>query len=147
MFVVDASVHIADMRPSEPHHPAARAFMDRMRQSGKPVYGPIIALAEIAGGLAWGTGRPDLARRQIRLLQRFPNFVFVPVDEALGQLAAETAATQQIRGCDALYVALAQQLDATLVTLDAEQRQRGLAVVTTQTPEAALGTIDTLDQV
>ncbi len=146
MFVVDASVHIADMRPSEPHHPAARAFMDSVRSSGMPVYGPIIVLAEIAGGLARGTGRPDLARRQIGLLHRHPNFVFVPVDETLGELAAETAATYQIRGCDALYVALAQQLDVTLVTLDAEQRQRGLAVVTTQTPEAALMNIGTLGQ-
>lgn len=146
MFVVDASVHIADMRPSELHHPAARAFMDTVRQSGMPIYGPIIVLAEIAGGLARGTGRADLARREIRLLQRLPNFVFVPVDEALGRLAAETAAAYQIRGCDALYVALAQQLDATLVTLDAEQGRRGLAVVTTQTPEAALNRFNTPDQ-
>jgi hypothetical protein len=72
---------------------------------------------------------------------RMPNFTFVPVDEALGGMAAELAATHQIRGCDAVYVALAQQLAAPLVTLDGEQRQRALAVVVMQTPTVALAAL------
>lgn len=141
MFVVDASVHIADMRPSEPHHVEARAFLDHIRQTGEQVYGPTIVLAEIAGGIARGTGRPGLARRLTALLQRFPNFTLVPVDEALGGTAAEIAADHQIRGCDAVYVALAQQLAAPLVTLDIEQRQRAAAVVVAQTPTDALAAL------
>ncbi len=141
MFVVDASVHIADMRPSEPHHPEARAFLDRVRRTGEPVYGPMIVLAEVAAGIARGTGRSGLAQRLTDLLQRVPNFLFVPVDETLGGLAAEVAAAQQIRGCDAVYVALAQQLSAILVTLDGEQRQRAPAAVFARTPEEALATV------
>ena len=141
MFVVDASVHIADMRPSEPHHREARAFLDYARQTGEEVYGPIIVLAEVAAGIARGTGRPGLARWLTGLLQRIPNFTFIPVDEPLGGLAAEIAAAHQIRGCDAVYVALAQQLGAPLVTLDSEQRQRAPAVVVAQTPAAALAAV------
>ena len=138
MFVVDASVHIADMRPSEPHHREARAFLDFARQTGEEVYGPIIVLAEVAAGIARGTGRPSLTRRLTLLLRRIPNFIFVPVDEMLGDLAAEVAAAQQVRGCDAVYIALAQQLSAILVTLDAEQRQRAPAAVLARTPAEAL---------
>ena len=39
-------------------------------------------------------------------------------------MAAELAAERQIRGCDAVYVALAQQCGATLITLDGQQRER-----------------------
>lgn len=138
MYVIDASVHIADVRPSEPHHGEARAFLDQVRRTGAPAYSPIIVLAEVAAGVARGTGRSGLARRLTNLLRRVPNFVFLPVDEALGDLAAEVAASQQVRGCDAIYIALAQQLSATLVTLDGEQRQRAPAVVLAQTPAEAL---------
>ena len=141
MFVVDASVHIADMRPSEPHHREARAFLDFARQTGEEVYGPIIVLAEVAAGIARGTGRPALARWLTGLLQRIPNFTFIPVDAPLGGLAAEIAATHQIRGCDAVYIALAQQLGAPLVTLDSEQRQRAPAAIVAQTPAAALAAV------
>jgi predicted nucleic acid-binding protein len=141
MYVVDASVHVADMRPSEPHHPEARAFLDHVRDNGELAYGPIIVLAEVAGGISRGTGRPGLARRLIGLLQRVPNFVFVPVDETLGRQAAEIAAGRQIRGCDSVYVALAQRLGATLITLDSEQRQRAPAAVLAQTPSEALSVL------
>jgi len=46
------------------------------------------------------------------------------IDEALGDLAAELAARYRIRGCDAVYVALAQAKQAFLVTLDRQQRER-----------------------
>jgi predicted nucleic acid-binding protein len=145
MYVVDASVHIADMRPSEPHHPEARAFLDQVRSDGELAYGPIIVLAEVAGGISRGTGRPDLARRLMGLLQRVPNFVFVPVDDALGQQAAEIAADCQVRGCDSVYIALAQQLGATLITLDSEQRQRSPAALLSQTPSEALSVLAARD--
>jgi predicted nucleic acid-binding protein len=135
MYVVDASVHVAEMRPSEPHHSEARAFLDHVRN------GPIIVLAEVAGGISRGTGQPDLARRLTGLLERVPNFVFVPVDETLGQQAAEIAAGFQIRGCGSVYVALAGQLGATPITLDNEQRQRAPSAVVAQTPAEALSVI------
>ncbi len=138
MYVVDASVHVADVRPSEPRHREARAFLDHVRRTGVPVYGPLIVLAEVAAGIARGTGRPNLALRLTGLLRRVPNFIFLPIDQALGDLAAEVAASQQVRGCDAIYIALAQQMGATLVTLDGEQCLRAPAAILAQTPAEAL---------
>ena len=56
------------------------------------------------------------------------------VTEALAVRAAEIAAGQKIRGCDSIYVALAEQLEMELVTFDGQQLERAAAVVVTRTP-------------
>jgi len=60
------------------------------------------------------------------------------VDAALGDLTAEIAAKQRIRGCDAVYVALAFVEQAVLVTLDGQQRERAPSGVTACSPAQAL---------
>jgi predicted nucleic acid-binding protein len=57
-----------------------------------------------------------------------------PVSEALAARAAKIAARQKIRGCDAVYVALAEQPEMELVTLDRQQLERGVEVVATRSP-------------
>jgi predicted nucleic acid-binding protein len=126
VYVIDASVLVADARPAEPHHAQAHALLVRLAAEGHQVYLPIILLAEVASAISRGTGRPALAQRLAAALRRVPRFEFVPVDEGLGHLAAELAAQRQIRGCDAVYVALARLRGATLITLDDQQGERVL---------------------
>ena len=124
MYVIDTSVHVADARPQEPHHDEARAMLAWIASQDIPVFLPEIVLAEIAAGISRGTGQIAVAQRLVGTLRRVPQFVFVSVDHTLGDLAADIAARYQIRGCDAVYVALAQQRDAVLITLDRQQRER-----------------------
>ena len=138
MYVIDASVHVADIRLHEPHHDEARALLNRVTAEGWPVYLPMIVLAEIAAAISRGTGKPALAQRLITTLRQMPHFELVPIDDELGQLAAELAADHSIRGCDAVYVALAQQRRATLITLDHQQRERVPPDVTACTPAEEL---------
>jgi predicted nucleic acid-binding protein len=58
----------------------------------------------------------------------------IPVTLALAERAALIAAEHRIRGCDAVYVVLAEQLSDALVTLDPQQLERGAAVVTVRAP-------------
>ncbi len=120
MYVIDASVHVADARPDEPHHGQARALMDQLAAEGHTVYLPVIVLAEVAAAISRGTGRSDLARRLVAVMQRVPHFEFVPVEDGLGQLAAEFAAQHQIPGCDAGGLGCGRH--GRLVTLDRQQR-------------------------
>jgi predicted nucleic acid-binding protein len=53
---------------------------------------------------------------------------------AVAKQAARMAAEHRIRGCDAVYVSLADQLSDTLVTLDRQQLERGAALVNARTP-------------
>jgi predicted nucleic acid-binding protein len=142
VYVIDASVHVADARPEEPHHAPSRALLDRVSAEGWVVYLPMIALAEVAGAISRGTGQPELARRLIFALRRVPHFEYVPVDSILGPLAAGLAAQYQIRGCDAVYVALARQRGATLITLDGQQRDRVPPDVIARTPSEELAEMD-----
>ncbi len=141
MYVIDASVHVADIRPGEPHHAEARAFFRWVADERKPVYLPVIVLPEVAAAISRGTGEPALARRLIAAMQRIPHFEIVPIGEDLGRLAAALAADHRIRGCDAIYVALAQERGARLITLDHQQRGRVPPGVIARSPTQELSEI------
>jgi predicted nucleic acid-binding protein len=138
MYVIDASVHVADARPQEPHHIEARTLLAWMAAENHPVYLPEVVLAEIAAAISRGTGQIALALRLAAALRRVPHFQFVPVEQTLGDLAAEIAAHYQIRGCDAVYAALAQQQGAILITLDRQQRERLPAHIVARSPAEEL---------
>ena len=138
MYVVDASVHVADARPQEPYHTEARALMANIAAKGFCVYLPEIVLAEVAAAISRGTGRAQVAQRLATVLRRVPHFQYVPVDAALGDHAAQISARYQIRGCDAVYVALALERSATLITLDRQQRERVPADLIARTPAEEL---------
>jgi predicted nucleic acid-binding protein len=138
VYVIDASVLVADASPREPHHSEARALVERIASRDHAVELPTIVLAEVAAAISRGTGRPDLAWHLAKALRRAPHFRFAPVDDELADLAAELSARYQIRGCDAVYVALAQQRDARLITLDQEQRRRVPPAVIARTPAEEL---------
>ncbi len=138
MLIIDASVLVADLRPSEPYHSEAAGLLDFVREREMPVSLPAVALAEVAGAIARGTGRTSLAHRVIRLLQATPHYQWAIIDLPLAQRAAMLAAEYRLRGYDAVYVALAQQLDAPLVTLDMELCKRGPADVEVRRPEDQL---------
>ena len=138
MYVVDASVHVADAHPQEPRHAQARALLARLAAEQHLVYLPEIVLAEIAAAISRGTGERALAQRLVAALRRVPHFQYVPVDDVLGDLAASLAAEYQIRGCDAVYVALARQRGVPLITLDRQQRERVPSDVVARTPAEEL---------
>jgi predicted nucleic acid-binding protein len=58
----------------------------------------------------------------------------IPVTLPIAERAARIAGEHRIRGCDAVYVALAEQLSEALVTLDRQQLERGAAVVAVRAP-------------
>ena len=141
MVVIDASVLVADIRPEEPHHAEARTFLQRAASEGWAIYLPAldsIVLPEIAAAISRGTGDPILARRFVAAVQRIPHYDILPVLRDLSELAADLAAEYRIRGCDAVYVALAQQHGATLITLDRQQRERVPPSIVARSPAEAL---------
>jgi predicted nucleic acid-binding protein len=137
-FVVDASVLIAAVLPNEPFHADAKAFMRRLMDVGAYVYLPSIAFAEVAAAIARGAGDEQLALAVVAEYNMRPDLYRIAVDLALGDLATDIAARQRIRGCDAVYVALAHREQAILITLDSQQRERAPSSVTARTPAPAL---------
>lgn len=74
------------------------------------------------------------ASELVRAVQerRFPGSTLIALDDTLAQDAAELAARHRLRSSNAVYVALVRRFGATLITLDAEQGERGGAVVPVQ---------------
>lgn len=135
MYVVDASVFIADVQQHEIHHVEAYTFLEKARIKNWQLYTPMILLAEIGAALSRSTNDAALAYQIIRKWQQAPFLHHIPIDDNLSRNAADVAIRQRIRGCDAVYVALAQQLDFALVTLDNQQHDRVPPFVAAYTPD------------
>ena len=134
VLVIDASVLVAAMRPGEPHFASARTVLERLTRQRSTLYLPTIGLAEVAAAIARGLGRADRAEKNVALVRQLPGMTIIAVDHPLGGRAAKVAGQHRIRGCDAIYVALAQSLDAPLLTLDQQQQERAPTELKTYTP-------------
>jgi predicted nucleic acid-binding protein len=95
---------------------------------------PAILLPEVAAAVARGADDPALARRVLEQLVSAGLVELVAVTVALVEQAARIAADQRIRGCDAVYVALADQLADCLVSLDRQQLERAAGRVAVLAP-------------
>lgn len=129
MPVVDASVCVALFNIEEPGHEASRNWMEQVKRRGDPVIAPVILLAEVAAALSRGLGDAVLADEAVAVLQEKDFVRLFPVTDALALKAAGVASARRIRGCDAVYVALAYELGMQLVTWDGQQLERGQGLV------------------
>jgi predicted nucleic acid-binding protein len=134
MPVIDASITVALINAHEKEHARSWAWFEQARMAGELIAAPVILLSEVAVALSRGVGDPVLAHRVVQQLSRTELIELVPVTLALAELAAAIAADHRIRGCDAVYVALADLLSEPLVTLDRQQLERGAAAVTVRRP-------------
>lgn len=134
MPVVDASVWVALVNAAEPYHARCWAWLERSREAREPLAAPVILLPEVAAALSRGLGDPPLPQRVVGQLLISRVIELVPVGKGLARDAASPASEHRIRGCDAVYVALAAQTDGRLVTLDQLQLEGGAAVIETHSP-------------
>jgi predicted nucleic acid-binding protein len=134
MAVIDASVYIVLVNAHEREHASSWAWFEQTREAGEPIAAPVILLPEVAAALSRGVGDSTLAHRVVRQLSQSELIQLTPVTTVMAEQAASIAVEHRIRGCDAIYVALADQLGDVLVTLDRQQLERGAAVVAVREP-------------
>jgi predicted nucleic acid-binding protein len=138
MYVIDASVYVSRLKATEVDHASSKRLLNALQAQRIPVSCPNLVWPEVAAAVARGTQDPTLGLAAAVTLRRLPFHVYVPLDNRLASSAAELAAKCGLRGVDAVYVALAQRLNCTLVTLDDEQRNRAAGSVTTYSPDQVL---------
>ena len=134
MAVIDTSVYVALLNQSEPEYRPSWGWLNQVRTQKQPIFALVILVAESAAAISRGMGDQLLAHRVIGRLMRSQLITLVAVNSALAERSAEIAADYIIRGCDAVFVALAEQLGEELVTLDSEQLARSTAIVTARRP-------------
>ncbi len=136
MAIIDASVYVALVNDREQAHTAAWAWFEAAQNAGEELSAPAILATEVASALGRGLASPEPALEVVSQLLESELIELVTVGRFLATHAAKIAAKYRIRGCDALYVALADQRRQPLITLDRQQLERGSAVVEARRPDA-----------
>ena len=132
---LDASVWLAAISSSERHHASCAALVESLVQQRVPLCQPGLFVIEVCATIARRTRSRSLAMAAGEATLASPHLSLFPLDHRLASEAAEIAAMCALRGADAVYVATARHAGATLLTLDAEVRERAAGVVAVQTPE------------
>ncbi len=99
---------------------------------------PMIFVIEVASVIARETLPPNNpqadAHKAVSQLYALPIMRLVPIDQALVDEATDLAADYRIRGADALFLALARQLNLPLITFDKYQLKQPQTLVATIRP-------------
>lgn len=134
MAIVDASVYVALVHENEPGHEDCWSWLHAAQARREPLRAPAILAAEVAAAISRGTENTELAHRIVVQLLTFNVVELIPISTHLAGRAAVIAAEHRIRGCDAVYVALAEQMKEALVSLDRQQLERASPVATALRP-------------
>jgi len=137
-YTVDASVFVNAFNPHEEGHEASLQILSAIQEREDPVIVPTLLVPEIAAAVARATDDATGAFQYAIATAVLPHLTLVSLTAAVARQAADLAATHRLRGADAIYVAVARRYGTTIVSRDTEQRTRGAAVVSCQTPEEAL---------
>ena len=137
-YTVDASVFVNAFNPHEEGHAESLQILATIQQRGDLVIVPTLLVPEIASAVARASDDSTGALHYSHVTAALPYLTLVALTTAMARQAAELAATHRLRGADAVYLAVARRYGTTLVSRDDEQRTRGSAVATCQTPEEAL---------
>ena len=143
LFTLDASVFVAAYRTQETCCAISRDLFRLLREADVLLIEPAILPVEIAAALAHAGENPSWAAEYAESVMSLPYLTLQPVDERLARRAVALATQCRLRGADSLYVTVAAQYGARLVTLDAEQLERAPTTLGACKPDAAASLLQT----
>src|ERR1700680_4757375 len=123
-IVVDASVWVSWLRPSETNHRLSFTWMEQFITKSGLLISPAMLLIEVAASISRLTGQAIRAKEAIIQLNSISKIQIFPMDSSLVRTAIDIATDLQLRAGDAIYVALAHQLNIPLISWDKEQLQK-----------------------
>lgn len=133
--VVDASVWVSRLIPSDVNYDASHLWMEQYIITKKLMVSPAILLVEVAAAISRQTGNSALAKDAVIRLSNLNLMRIVPLDNKLIHLSVNITANLQLRAADAIYVAVANQLNIPLISWDKEQLRKASSLIATYTPE------------
>jgi len=129
MVVIDASVWVALFNPDDAFHSLASAWFARHPEPAEAFRAPNIVLAEVGAALARNSGSAEPALEAVAAMRSQGSLVLEPISSVLADRAGVIAIERRVRGCDAIYVALAEALNLPLLTLDRQQAERAAGLI------------------
>jgi predicted nucleic acid-binding protein len=141
--VVDASVWVASQHADERRYEESRECLVKLLASSEAIALPWLALVECVAAVSRRSGNEGLGREAGRLLLAIPGLHWVPLDASGAARAAEVARVYRLRAADAVYVSVAREHRASLITLDHDVGTRVLGEVPVVTPAEWMEQSDT----
>lgn len=130
---IDASVFVASARSDEPNYLHSRRFLREM--FSQEVYCPTLVLPECAAAISRQTNNPSLAQELVSIIEDLPGVNLISLDRPLARRAAQIAVEHRLRGADAVYVSVAVEYEAMLISWDREMLERCPPAVATMAPD------------
>ncbi len=137
-LTIDASVLVRSLSPEEDGHEECALLIERTGAARVPVVLPVLALVELAAGLARRRMPEPLMREVLGRMRSMPLLTLVPMDEALAEETVDVVLSTRLHGADSVYVAVARRYGSILITLDEEQRIRAPGGIKAMRPAQAL---------
>lgn len=134
MPVIDASVYVSLANQADRHHDRCIAWFESRLRTTEPLAAPGLLLVEVAAAIRRLTGSSKLARRVVSEIRETERLELYPLTGSRSEAAADLAAMTGVRGADAVYLALAKELEEPLITLDRQQLDRGRSAVKVTRP-------------
>ena len=135
---LDASVAVSASFPAEESFEDSHRLIELLVRNQAVIVVPTLIRPEIVAAVRRSTGDQDMAKALGESFAKLPGVIFQDLDDRVADTAVEIAITAGLRGADAVYAATARHFDATLVTLDDEQRTRLPADIIALYPSEAL---------
>jgi predicted nucleic acid-binding protein len=132
VYVLDASVAVAAVRPAEPSHAAARLRLALLLSGHDDVVVPAIFDAEVTSALVRGGASPAAARRYLD--QDLAARQLVTIGPRAARAISGVAARTAVRAADAAYVWVASTRGLPLVTLDRQIGRRAGSLCQVEAP-------------
>ena len=134
MMVIDASIWVSFLVHQDTNYALTQPWLTKVISSRIPIAAPILLLSEVGGAIARRLNNSVLGNRAVNQLLSIPTLRLIKTDHSLGIKAGRLAANHHLRGADALYVAVASELNVPLLSWDKEQLSRAKGVINTYTP-------------
>ena len=134
MQVIDASVYVTLLNAHEEAHARSWTWFQAAQAAREQIIAPAILLPEVAAVISRGVGNKELAVQTVEQLLDAGIIELVPVTLAAAEQAARIASDYRIRGCDAVYIALTDQMKGELITLDRQQLERAADLIKVRKP-------------
>ena len=134
LYCLDASVIINSYIDKEEFHNSSKKLMEIIKKNDIKIILPEIVFPEVASAIARGINDEKVAIKFAETLRKLPNFTIITIDNEISNLSLKFAAKNRLRGCDAIYVAVAYLFNLKLITLDKQQKERSLGLIEVTTP-------------
>lgn len=142
MFTIDASVHVNALSPAETGSLESQLFLERVSRHPWPVFSPTLLLVEVAAAIARVFDDAGQGQAVAQAIRGLPGQMWIPLDEILAEEAVRLASEHRLRGADAVYAAVAQRYETTLVTRDRQQLERLGPALPVLTPDQAFAQLN-----